>query len=97
MKTKKLKLKLYRLLGIKRCSTVNRKTKRQKLKEDPNYIYNNRGTKTYTPDCWITNTKLYKCQDGTVIPYGFEENFKNTAEALDKLAQDTIKGQSLNN
>lgn len=95
-KIKKLQLKVYKLLNIKRCSTVNRKTKRQLLKEDPNYIYNNRNVTTYTPEGWLNSSKVFTCQDGKIIPYGFEENFKHIGKALEELGKETIKGESIN-
>lgn len=93
-RTKKFKIKLYRLFNIKRCSTVNRKTKREQLKSDPNYIFNNRGISTTYPENW-KNTLSRVCSDGSIIKYNPIDNQKATDEALNKLKQETIKGNSI--
>ena len=94
MRNKRIKLKLLKLLGITRCSTINRRNKRYLLKSDPNYIYNNRSVSSHYPENWKNRVSIVT-STGEIIDYNPVENQKATDAALEKLKRDVIKGNTL--
>lgn len=85
MKTR-TKVKLLRFFGINLCK------KRDKYPDKESIFRHRRIGHSEYPENWMQSPKLYTCQDGVVIPYGFEENFKQSHTAITKLSQELGQG-----